>query len=80
MSKNRPVRQGLSQGPQKLINQFPLFKYSWADIHGKIRISRTIYSASEKASLTVNCVKVLNSQLFLGTRKSPPNIKTKEFC
>ena len=42
MSKNRLVRQGLAQSPQKLINQFPLFKYSWADIHGKMRISRTI--------------------------------------
>lgn len=49
MSKNRPVRQGLAQGPQKLINQFPLFKYSWTDIHGKMKISRTIYSVSEKA-------------------------------
>lgn len=49
MSKNRPVRQGLAQGPQKLINQFPFFKYSWTDIHGKMRISRTIYSVSEKA-------------------------------
>lgn len=48
MSKNRPVRQGLAQGPQKLINQFPFFKYSWTDIHGKMRISRTIYSVSEK--------------------------------
>lgn len=48
MSKNRPVRQGLAQGPQKLINQFSLFKYSWPDIHGKMRISRTIYSVSEK--------------------------------
>lgn len=48
MSKNRPVRQGLAQGPQKLINQFP-FPYSSTDIHGKMRISRTIYSVSEKA-------------------------------
>ena len=52
MSKNRPVRQGLAQGPQKLINQFPLFKYSWTDIHGKMRISRTIYSVSEKSLIS----------------------------
>ena len=48
MSKNRPVRQGLAQGPQKLINQFLLFRYSWTDISGKMRIFRRIHSVSEK--------------------------------
>lgn len=48
MSKNRPVEEGFAQGSQKPTNQFLLFRYSWTDISGKMRIFRIIYSVSEK--------------------------------
>ena len=77
MSKNRFVRQGLAQSPQKLINQFPLFKYSWADIHGKMRISRTIFQCIRKSLISCLLRASLKFTALSWNEKIPAEYKEK---
>ena len=78
--QSESLEHGLARVPQKLINQFLLFQYSWAYISVKKGNFGAIYSSSERLWSAFNFIKVSKLDLARKTRKYFVNIQTKEFC
>ena len=77
--QSESLELGLARVPQKLINHFLLFQYSWAYISVKWWNFGAIHSSSGRLWSAFSFIWVSKLDLARRTRKSFVNIQTKEF-